>query len=155
MMKEALEKLQLNLVEMKDENATLDGGDVLFTGIFILTFSYPKLFLIPGLYSLNCKVLFCFVFFNYQSKNANCREFGKYWKAQKRIKWKWPFIQHLGICPFSTFVCMPYLCIFYKNVISVYLSFCRLHLLYSTMWACGLYSFALYVIVSGLCLKDS
>ncbi|XP_045334055.1 N(G),N(G)-dimethylarginine dimethylaminohydrolase 1 isoform X2 [Leopardus geoffroyi] len=32
MMKEALEKLQLNLVEMKDENATLDGGDVLFTG---------------------------------------------------------------------------------------------------------------------------
>ncbi|XP_032466532.1 N(G),N(G)-dimethylarginine dimethylaminohydrolase 1 isoform X1 [Phocoena sinus] len=32
MMKEALEKLQLNVVEMKDENATLDGGDVLFTG---------------------------------------------------------------------------------------------------------------------------
>ncbi|MEJ1276910.1 hypothetical protein NN561_007822 [Cricetulus griseus] len=32
MMKEALEKLQLNIVEMKDENATLDGGDVLFTG---------------------------------------------------------------------------------------------------------------------------
>lgn len=31
-MKEALEKLQLNIVEMKDENATLDGGDVLFTG---------------------------------------------------------------------------------------------------------------------------
>ncbi|XP_012873662.1 PREDICTED: N(G),N(G)-dimethylarginine dimethylaminohydrolase 1 [Dipodomys ordii] len=31
MMKEALEKLQLNIVEMKDENATLDGGDVLFT----------------------------------------------------------------------------------------------------------------------------
>lgn len=52
MMKEALEKLQLNLVEMKDENATLDGGDVLFTGILVLTFSYPKLFLIPGLYSL-------------------------------------------------------------------------------------------------------
>uniref|UniRef100_A0A8C6D566 Dimethylarginine dimethylaminohydrolase 1 n=1 Tax=Moschus moschiferus TaxID=68415 RepID=A0A8C6D566_MOSMO len=35
MMKEALEKLQLNIVEMKDENATLDGGDVLFTGIAI------------------------------------------------------------------------------------------------------------------------
>jgi dimethylargininase len=34
MMKEALEKLQLNIVEMKDENATLDGGDVLFTGTF-------------------------------------------------------------------------------------------------------------------------
>ncbi|XP_060058255.1 N(G),N(G)-dimethylarginine dimethylaminohydrolase 1 isoform X2 [Erinaceus europaeus] len=32
MMKEALAKLQLNIVEMKDENATLDGGDVLFTG---------------------------------------------------------------------------------------------------------------------------
>uniref|UniRef100_A0A4X1UFV9 Dimethylarginine dimethylaminohydrolase 1 n=1 Tax=Sus scrofa TaxID=9823 RepID=A0A4X1UFV9_PIG len=32
MMKEALEKLQLNIVEMQDENATLDGGDVLFTG---------------------------------------------------------------------------------------------------------------------------
>ncbi|KAF5923598.1 hypothetical protein HPG69_010993 [Diceros bicornis minor] len=32
MVKEALEKLQLNIVEMKDENATLDGGDVLFTG---------------------------------------------------------------------------------------------------------------------------
>ncbi|KAL1772637.1 N(G),N(G)-dimethylarginine dimethylaminohydrolase 1 [Sigmodon hispidus] len=32
MMKEALEKLHLNIVEMKDENATLDGGDVLFTG---------------------------------------------------------------------------------------------------------------------------
>ncbi|KAM5321849.1 N(G),N(G)-dimethylarginine dimethylaminohydrolase 1 isoform 3-T3 [Glossophaga mutica] len=32
MMKEALEKLQLNVIEMKDENATLDGGDVLFTG---------------------------------------------------------------------------------------------------------------------------
>lgn len=89
MMKEALEKLQLNLVEMKDENATLDGGDVLFTGIFILTFSYPKLLLIPGLYSLNCRVVFvCLfvLFFNYQSKNANCREFGKYRKAQKRIK---------------------------------------------------------------------
>ncbi|XP_016001525.1 N(G),N(G)-dimethylarginine dimethylaminohydrolase 1 [Rousettus aegyptiacus] len=32
MIKEALEKLQLSIVEMKDENATLDGGDVLFTG---------------------------------------------------------------------------------------------------------------------------
>uniref|UniRef100_A0A8C6TER7 Dimethylarginine dimethylaminohydrolase 1 n=1 Tax=Neogobius melanostomus TaxID=47308 RepID=A0A8C6TER7_9GOBI len=31
-MKEALKKLDLNLVEMTDENATLDGGDVLFTG---------------------------------------------------------------------------------------------------------------------------
>ena len=63
MMKEALEKLQLNLVEMKDEHATLDGGDVLFTGIFILTFSYPKLFLMPGLYYLTVGVfvLFCFV----------------------------------------------------------------------------------------------
>lgn len=31
-MREALKKLNLNVVEMKDENATLDGGDVLFTG---------------------------------------------------------------------------------------------------------------------------
>lgn len=31
-MKDALKKLHLNVVEMKDENATLDGGDVLFTG---------------------------------------------------------------------------------------------------------------------------
>lgn len=31
-MKEALKKLNLNVVEMKDEDATLDGGDVLFTG---------------------------------------------------------------------------------------------------------------------------
>lgn len=31
-MKEALKKLHLNIIEMKDENATLDGGDVLFTG---------------------------------------------------------------------------------------------------------------------------
>lgn len=31
-MKEALEKLKLNIVEMTDENAILDGGDVLFTG---------------------------------------------------------------------------------------------------------------------------
>lgn len=51
MMKEALEKLQLNIVEMKDENATLDGGDVLFTGI-VFTFLYPKIFLIPRLYPL-------------------------------------------------------------------------------------------------------
>ncbi|KAK2908142.1 N(G),N(G)-dimethylarginine dimethylaminohydrolase 1 isoform X1 [Channa argus] len=31
-MKEALKDLNLNIVEMADENATLDGGDVLFTG---------------------------------------------------------------------------------------------------------------------------
>lgn len=31
-MKEALKMLNLNIVEMTDENATLDGGDVLFTG---------------------------------------------------------------------------------------------------------------------------
>lgn len=31
-MKEVLKKLNLNIVEMTDENATLDGGDVLFTG---------------------------------------------------------------------------------------------------------------------------
>lgn len=35
-MKEALKNLNLNLVEMTDENATLDGGDVLFTGRFRL-----------------------------------------------------------------------------------------------------------------------
>lgn len=32
-MKEALKKLNLNIVEMTDENAILDGGDVLFTGM--------------------------------------------------------------------------------------------------------------------------
>lgn len=48
MMKEALEKLQLNIIEMKDENATLDGGDVLFTGTVVFIFTYPKIFLIPG-----------------------------------------------------------------------------------------------------------
>ena len=31
-MKGALKDLDLNIVEMTDENATLDGGDVLFTG---------------------------------------------------------------------------------------------------------------------------
>lgn len=31
-MREALTKLRLNVVEMKDDDATLDGGDVLFTG---------------------------------------------------------------------------------------------------------------------------
>lgn len=31
-MKEALKKLNLKIVEMTDENAILDGGDVLFTG---------------------------------------------------------------------------------------------------------------------------
>ncbi|KAI6063905.1 N(G),N(G)-dimethylarginine dimethylaminohydrolase 1 [Aix galericulata] len=31
-MKRVLESLNLNIVEMVDENATLDGGDVLFTG---------------------------------------------------------------------------------------------------------------------------
>jgi len=31
-MKRVLESLNLNMVEMVDENATLDGGDVLFTG---------------------------------------------------------------------------------------------------------------------------
>lgn len=32
-MKRVLESLNLNMVEMVDENATLDGGDVLFTGM--------------------------------------------------------------------------------------------------------------------------
>lgn len=31
-MRGALKNLNLNIVEMTDENATLDGGDVLFTG---------------------------------------------------------------------------------------------------------------------------
>ncbi|KAK6308769.1 hypothetical protein J4Q44_G00202320 [Coregonus suidteri] len=31
-MRRALKELELNIVEMSDENATLDGGDVLFTG---------------------------------------------------------------------------------------------------------------------------
>lgn len=31
-MKAALKDLNLNIVEMTDESATLDGGDVLFTG---------------------------------------------------------------------------------------------------------------------------
>lgn len=52
MIKEALEKLQLSIVEMKDENATLDGGDVLFTGTVVFTFCDTKIFLISGLYSL-------------------------------------------------------------------------------------------------------
>lgn len=41
-MKRALESLNLNIVEMVDENATLDGGDVLFTGIVVvnLLFTY-------------------------------------------------------------------------------------------------------------------
>lgn len=34
-MKRALESLNLNIVEMTDEHATLDGGDVLFTGTVI------------------------------------------------------------------------------------------------------------------------
>lgn len=42
-MKEALEKLQLNIVEMKDENATLDGGDVLFTGMDLLSFFLSRI----------------------------------------------------------------------------------------------------------------
>lgn len=32
-MKTALNSLSLNIVEMTDDQATLDGGDVLFTGI--------------------------------------------------------------------------------------------------------------------------
>lgn len=41
-MKRVLESLNLNIVEMVDENATLDGGDVLFTGIVVvnLLFTY-------------------------------------------------------------------------------------------------------------------
>lgn len=35
-MKRVLESLNLNMVEMVDENATLDGGDVLFTGIMVV-----------------------------------------------------------------------------------------------------------------------
>ena len=31
-MTRALKELNMNIVEMTDENATLDGGDVLFTG---------------------------------------------------------------------------------------------------------------------------
>jgi hypothetical protein len=31
-MKSALKEMDLNIVEMTDDNATLDGGDVLFTG---------------------------------------------------------------------------------------------------------------------------
>lgn len=39
-MKKVLESLNLNIVEMVDENATLDGGDVLFTGIVIVNFLF-------------------------------------------------------------------------------------------------------------------
>lgn len=35
-MKKVLESLNLNIVEMADENATLDGGDVLFTGTVVV-----------------------------------------------------------------------------------------------------------------------
>lgn len=43
-MKRVLESLNLNIVEMIDENATLDGGDVLFTGIVVvnLLFTYSE-----------------------------------------------------------------------------------------------------------------
>lgn len=43
-MKRVLESLNLNIVEMVDENATLDGGDVLFTGIVVvnLLFKYSN-----------------------------------------------------------------------------------------------------------------
>lgn len=43
-MREALEKLQINIVEMKDENATLDGGDVLFTGTVVFIYFVQKYF---------------------------------------------------------------------------------------------------------------
>lgn len=41
-MKRVLGSLNLNIVEMVDENATLDGGDVLFTGMVVvnLLFTY-------------------------------------------------------------------------------------------------------------------
>lgn len=39
-MKGALKDLNLNIVEMNDENATLDGGDVLFTGSLHWTFNH-------------------------------------------------------------------------------------------------------------------
>lgn len=43
-MKRVLESLNLNIVEMVDENATLDGGDVLFTGTVVvnLLFKYSS-----------------------------------------------------------------------------------------------------------------
>lgn len=37
LMREALKNLNLNIVEMTDENAILDGGDVLFTGKLVIT----------------------------------------------------------------------------------------------------------------------
>lgn len=39
-MKSALKELNLNIVEMTDEKATLDGGDVLFTGLSLRTLSF-------------------------------------------------------------------------------------------------------------------
>lgn len=41
LMKDALKKLDLNIVEMTDENALLDGGDVLFTGLPSCSVSIP------------------------------------------------------------------------------------------------------------------
>lgn len=41
-MKRALESLNLNIVEMTDEQATLDGGDVLFTGKNFFLKKTPK-----------------------------------------------------------------------------------------------------------------
>lgn len=37
LMRETLKNLNLNIVEMTDENAILDGGDVLFTGKSVIT----------------------------------------------------------------------------------------------------------------------
>lgn len=45
-MKGALKDLNLNIVEMTDENATLDGGDVLFTGTSLCLFNHCILLII-------------------------------------------------------------------------------------------------------------
>lgn len=90
MMKEALEKLQLNIVEMKDENATLDGGDVLFTGIIVFTFFLSKNISNIGLIVTYLTIVFLIT----KVKNAKCKKFGKYRKAAKRKNTqKWTFIQ--------------------------------------------------------------
>lgn len=69
-MKEAVKKLNMNIVEMTDENAILDGGDVLFTGTA------------PFAPSLNasCQQQFFFLQFQLQTINTATLQFC-YWFA--------------------------------------------------------------------------
>lgn len=60
----ALKDLNLNIVEMTDENATLDGGDVLFTGRLHLSPQSPHLLCSSNVLQTNIFVFgFVFQFF--------------------------------------------------------------------------------------------